>query len=113
MSVEVVLDIYSGRENPRWHLDRAGITRLEQLLHTVQKKTNELPQPPALGYRGFHLQAVQEKLPAHITVFDGVVQTESGNFRDPARRLEKWLVEEARHVVDANTYSYLKSSIPN
>lgn len=109
MPVEVVLDIYSGRENPKWHLDRQAVAKLEQLWRSLQEKTNELPQPPALGYRGFHLHAVKEKLPSRITVFQGIVQTESGNYRDPGRRLETWLIHEARGIVDAPTYSYLES----
>jgi hypothetical protein len=111
MPVEVVLDIYSGRENPKWHLDRAGVAELERLFGHLQERTNELPQPPALGYRGFHLHAVNEKLPARITVFQGIVQTEKGNFHDPGRELETWLIHKSRAVVDPPTYSYLESLI--
>jgi len=109
MSVEVVLDIYSGRKNPAWSLDRQEINELGQQLGRLHKQTNELPQPPALGYRGFRIHAVHEKMPSHITVFDGIVQTESGNFHDRAHEFERWLIRQSRGHVDASTYSYLES----
>lgn len=111
MPVEVVLDLYSGRENPKWQMARADISELEQLFGRLQEKTNELPQPPALGYRGFHLHSVGEKLPGRMTIFQGIVQTESGNFRDSGRHIEKWMIHKSRSVVDAATYRYLESLV--
>jgi len=110
MGVEVILDIYSGRENPKWTLDGPAIVELGQLLGSIwAKKTEQLPQPPALGYRGFHLRSFQEPMPSHITVFQGTVLTESGNFQDSGRKIERWLTGHARSFVDADTYKYLES----
>ena len=111
MAVEVILDIYSGRENPKWHLAPGEIAELSRQLKLIRKKTDQLPQAPALGYRGFHLHATGENLPAHITVFAGVLQTEKGNFLDEGHALEKWLARKARSVVDAPTYEYLESQV--
>lgn len=109
MPVEVVLDIYSGRTNPAWTLNRREITGLGQRLRNLHQETSSLPQPPALGYRGFHLRTSQEKMSSLIIVFNDIVQTESGNFLDPARNLERWLISLARDHVDAASFSYLNT----
>lgn len=112
MSVELTLDVYSGRENPKCKLNDAEVQELGQQLRQIQNsKTNRLPNPPALGYRGLHLHATEKGLPSRMTVFDGIVQTESGNFQDSERKIEKWLVQKCRHVVDEPTYSYLQSAL--
>jgi hypothetical protein len=112
MGVEVILDIYSGRENPKWSLEKPAIVELGQLLGAIEAKKNaQLPQPPALGYRGFHLRTFQERLPSHITVFMGAVVTESGNFQDLGRKIEQWLVGHSRKFVDNETYKYLESLV--
>ena len=110
MAVEVILDIYSGRENPRWRIAPPEILKLQQKLNGIwKKKTNHLPDPPGLGYRGFHLSATEENMPKHMTVFESVVQTESGNFQDPDRGIEKWLIQQSKGHADKATYDYLVS----
>jgi hypothetical protein len=110
MGVEVILDIYSGRENPKWALERPAIVELGQLLGGLRKENaGQLPQPPALGYRGFHLRTFQEPMPRHITVFMGTVITESGIFQDSGQKIEKWLATHSRKFVDPETYQYLES----
>ena len=109
MSVEVLLDIYSGRPNPKWRLDPEAAAELGRLFGQAKEKTNDLPQPPALGYRGFHLSATGEAIPSHCTVFEGIVQTESGNVRDKGRVIEKWLIRHSKAHVELATYQYLET----
>ena len=49
----VELDVFSGRPNPRWHVDEP-IDRQIRELHGRLASTSILPaEPPGLGYRGF------------------------------------------------------------
>jgi hypothetical protein len=83
--VEVELDVFLGRPNPRWLLSRASA---EQLL--AQLPSEPIPTPrPALGYRGF------------------VVRINSGGIKRVVEvhhyaALERWLLESGRFRLGAD-----------
>jgi hypothetical protein len=51
--VPIELDIFSGRENPRWVLDRTGSEGLRDLQRRLRPGQPSTDEPPGLGYRGF------------------------------------------------------------
>jgi hypothetical protein len=100
-NVEVFLDIYSGRENPRWTLSG---TRVEELKARLEELPESDPNPiPGLGYRGFLLLSDPhgERVESAIRVFDSVIsithQDRTRHYRD-INRLEEWLVSQAREL---------------
>jgi hypothetical protein len=102
MKIEVELDVFSGRPNPRWTLDTELAQRVADLLQKQgHPKVASLPSA-ILGYRGFVLQIDDERplTASVIRVCGGIVSTGSGqgatHFAIPA--LESMLLEDAeRH----------------
>lgn len=113
MSTDVELDIYSGRPNPLRTLDRPEVERLNHKLKQLlipANRTNLLPSLPSLGYRGFHIHT-NDSFPNDIVVFDGIAQTEHGNYRDPRKLLEEFLCQLFLSQLDQETSSFLRSAI--
>jgi hypothetical protein len=65
--VEVQLDVFSGRANPRWTLSGERARELGERLTGVEPA--EPREPPALGYRGFLISDARIKL----RVFDSLL----------------------------------------
>lgn len=83
----VELDIFSGRENPRWQLDGAEAARVRELIDALAPPPAAAPPvPPALGYRGFRIDGA-------TTVYRGFVRTPQRLLADPQHRLERLLLE--------------------
>lgn len=80
--VEVELDIFSGRPNPRWTF---GGDRAREFLEARRAtEPAEKREPPDLGYRGFVIRTADG---AHIRAFDGVLtvageRQEATSYRD-------------------------------
>jgi hypothetical protein len=97
MAVEVVLNVFSGRPNPRWRLDEEQARELDQLLGSLET----LPEGKAerkLGYRGFLIlnEPKPENGPVEkARIFHGVVERPEGALLDRDRSLERWLLESA------------------
>jgi hypothetical protein len=91
--VEVELDVFSGRPNPRWTLAARRAEELGQLLRDLEPA--DRLDPPGLGYRGFVLRSGGAK----ATVFRGVLSVvrddDIAHFRD-AHGLEQLLLRQAR-----------------
>ena len=116
----VVLDIFSGRPNPRWELRSDEESHLHDLLSNLRPRPETDALPQRLGYRGFILSSDKceragEK-PVHLVVFhDAVVGTECNRqvcLEDPDRTLEHWLLESVspKHL-NSQLYSALKLKI--
>ncbi len=88
MLVEV--DVFSGRQNPRWILSDEDAAHLRGLLAQLELDNTSIPDPPDLGYRGFRCTE------GHVTVavvhHERAVVGDEGR-TDPQRRVERWLVE--------------------
>jgi hypothetical protein len=98
MTVEV--DLYSGRENPRYTLGPRTVQELARRLEVLPAVSGAVSAREGLGYRGLHLIAVASETPAaDIRVSNGVVilrDERSGAERrlgDPRRELERWLID--------------------
>ncbi|HXQ17278.1 MAG TPA: hypothetical protein VN814_21890 [Caulobacteraceae bacterium] len=86
--MRVELDLFSGRPNPSWELDEAGVREFERLM-TRLKPGFATPEPPALGYRGFLLQAVSGVSRA----YRGFVFMPQGVLDDPSCSIEWFLLD--------------------
>jgi hypothetical protein len=102
-AVVVFLLVYSGRPDPSWPLDQAGVADVAARLADVRGRALPVPTPPPrLGYRGFRIENRPrvDRLPPVLLVGGGAVveATEKGDseaWADVAD-LEPWLLENAR-----------------
>ena len=114
MPIEVELDIFSGRPNPKWKLSpRLESELFEQMDALAPDPRGSFPQPPGLGYRGFLLRKENETREHDTRVYGGAVTTAEGVKKDPARRLEKWLLKtaETAHSVEAQILDIVKDEL--
>ena len=93
-NMEVELDAFSGRPNPRWVLTGDEATHLLRELQSLPE-TKDSPEPPDLGFRGFLLHADDR----YIRIFSGRIVVEiSGKrtvFKD-IHGVEQELARQAR-----------------
>jgi hypothetical protein len=90
--VEVELDVFSGRPNPRWSLDPVVAERLAAVLHALSTEGGRPSRGgwglPGLGYRGFvvHTDGVVWR------AWRGLLIGDSELVDDPPRSVERLLV---------------------
>lgn len=75
--IEVELDAFSGRPNPRWNLDEDTSAQPVEQLQTLLVTRSSVSVQPGLGYRGFILHGADFT----ARVFGGVVQVNRGEMR--------------------------------
>lgn len=71
--MEVELDLFSGRPNPRWELNAEEAATLADRLRDLPRGLRG-GEPPSLGYRGFvvHNPKRELGLPALLRIYQGV-----------------------------------------
>jgi hypothetical protein len=81
--VEVELDAFSGRPNPKWMLSEEKASRVLEKIESLPE-IKDAPHPPDLGFRGFVLRVGGQS----IRVFGGCVVVQSAGmvkvYRDTA-----------------------------
>src|SRR5258708_6876659 len=96
MPIEVELDVFSGRPNPRWVLSSSQEIEWTIRLDSLPNAANrDLPELPGLGYRGFVVKATDQ-----TKVYGGLVKINDELYRDHGRYLEKWLLSTSGSSVD-------------
>jgi hypothetical protein len=111
-AVEVEIQVFSGRPNPRWTLSDADIAALRSKLSGL-RKGGPGPRPGNLGYGGVTVRVTRgDDWTLHV--HDGLAEAKRGArtdfLLDRQRALERWLVAtgrtllspEVRKVVDAD-----------
>ena len=99
LKIEVVLDIFSGRPNPKWTL---SIEQVEELKTKLGKFPTAQPKmPPGLGYRGITITNLSKapSIPERIIAYNGVLSiTDKGvtTYREDVNNIEKWGLNQAR-----------------
>lgn len=105
MNLEVEIDLFSGRPNPRW---RMGATESSHFLSLL----SQLPAvaggrlPEALGYRGMIISSAVGPVAGYdrVICYRGLVFGQRGEaveaFADHDRALERWLAERAGSQLD-------------
>jgi hypothetical protein len=97
-SMEVEVDLYAGRPNPRWPLDPTLTGELLERLAALPSLVGPAQARDRLGYRGLRITGDQSELLAEILVSDGVViakEPGGGSYmrQDRGRELERWIIE--------------------
>jgi len=69
-------DVFSGRPNPTWELPDAVARQLEAACDRLNSAHNEIPERPALGYRGCELKAADGRT---WKAFGGIILIASGH----------------------------------
>ena len=100
MSWEIVLDIFSGRPNPRWILDPGQEADLSMRLSKLSPGQGLAASLPGLGYRGFIINPSQSDGGGHLRVFNRIIQGPVGIFEDSNRNLERWLLQTAHPFIE-------------
>jgi hypothetical protein len=93
-AIEVELDAFSGRPNPKWTLSGEKSSQLLRKIDSLHE-TGDAPHPPDLGFRGFVLKSGDRS----IRVYGGRIAIETAGavrvYRDTAG-IQAELTEEAR-----------------
>jgi hypothetical protein len=113
-TVDVEIDLYSGRENPAWKLGGVDAARLLTLVAELPRNSGIIPaMPERLGYRGLRLAVTSAGATERFVIAYGNVTIESAkatqwrNFRDPNRALEKWLLRTGKQQLGEDLIEYL------
>ena len=116
--LDVELDAFSGRPNPRWELTTAQAAefwdRIRRLRPTIQ---DGQVRGEGLGYRGFVVRPTGEPVGGfdHVTLYRGTVLVQvrdrTERFSDPNRGLERWLLDSARGQVSESVLSHIQPEI--
>jgi len=98
-SVEVILDIFSGRRNPSWALTKPELDELRLRLKRLPSSARR--EPPQLGYRGVIItnNLKTPGIPERIMAYDGVLALTNKGFieyRADSNHVEKWILDKAR-----------------
>ncbi|HKE18668.1 MAG TPA: hypothetical protein VKB80_27515 [Kofleriaceae bacterium] len=105
MSINVTLNIFSGRPNPTWQLTDSQALELRERLDAIRGTSFDKPAGAlgGLGYTGFTLAATQEdNIEPEIFVHDDVVDLGPQNvsLRGANRELENWLIASGGDAVE-------------
>ena len=115
MNVEV--DLYSGRRNPRFHLEPTAAAELMRRLAALPPSSGSTMPRQGLGYRGLRIDVgAPEPGIAEVVVSDGVVilRDRGGMERvleDPQRELERWIVEAGVANLDPDEIAVLRQDL--
>jgi hypothetical protein len=95
MPIEVELEIFSGRPNPTWVLEKSlqaeCVSRLKAMRPALD---SAFPPPQGLGYRGFIVRVPKGlDCSGETLVYRGIAERGGRRYEDPDRRFEKWLLE--------------------
>lgn len=105
--VSIEVDVFSGRNNPRFALDQSAANELATGLSGLDQSVIT-PRNVGLGYRGFVLTFVDSAgAQRSLRVFDGAVASDGPSSvgipggTDTDRELEQWLFDRSEGQVDA------------
>ena len=88
-AVLVELDIFSGRPNPCWELDKPTAEALYRLISQLDTASGGPLDRPGLGYRGFIMRDGSGERRA----YNGYVISPNRTVADPSARVERFLLD--------------------
>jgi hypothetical protein len=115
--LQIELDAFSGRPNPRWELTGTQAAEFLTLLRALRPAHGSHSMADGLGYRGFIVSANDGPVGGYddIRLYRGTVLARRGGrtetFSDPERVLERWLLGSARGHVAESVLQYIQSEI--
>ncbi len=108
--VRVTLGIYSGREDPSWLLAADEVAALDRALNALPRAVGRPPEA-GLGYRGFTIERSDGTLVAYGGAVAPPGRGERALLSDPARTIERLLLESARTHVAGNELAEVERSL--
>ncbi|MGW0518519.1 hypothetical protein [Crossiella sp. NPDC003009] len=115
--MDVEVDLYSGRPNPRFRLDPATGTELLRRLAGLDPAPAPDTRPDPLGYRGLRVEPGSAGAPiAEVVIAGGAVLVRERGGRelwlvDRGRELERWLAGQAGSGLDAGVLDVLREEL--
>jgi hypothetical protein len=115
--LQIELDAFSGRPNPRWELTGAEAEEFLERLRALEPTGGSTAAGDGLGYRGFIARPNGEPSDGlgEIRIYGGTVLAQRGGraerLSDPGRGLERWLLDTARGHVAEPVLSHVRGEI--
>lgn len=91
--MQVMLDIFSGKPNPNWEITSDEEAYLHTLLLKLQPKSSADFSNMNLGYRGFILSSIQDRICVFYDTVVGIKFYQEICLNDPDRTLENYLID--------------------
>ena len=111
--LQVELDAFSGRPNPRWELSSEQSADFAARFRSLKPANAAAAAGEGLGYRGFVVRSLDGY--DEVRIFRGTVTAlRSGKtelLSDPDGALERWLLDSARDHVDEPVLNYIRTEI--
>lgn len=114
--MQVELDAFSGRPNPYWTLTSSEARDFAIRFRSLPQYQGEGSVKEGLGYRGLIVTEPGQKIESYnaIVVSNGVVEarwdSQSRQFTDQNRELERWLFQTGRGRLDDELYRQVGQS---
>jgi hypothetical protein len=115
--MQVEVDVFSGRLNPHWELTAQESNEFVQRFQSLSPSSGEGAVKEGLGYRGLIVSAPEKEIEGfqEILVSNGLVvarrDSQSQQFVDRNRVLEKWLFQTGKGRLDNELYRQISGSI--
>jgi hypothetical protein len=114
--VDVEVDLYSGRPNPRFRLSAEAADELLRRINVLPAAAEAVPPVERLGYRGLRVHAGTSSSPSEVMISGGTVTVgnAAGEVRqlvDRDRGLERWLIDAGSGELDADLVTMLRKEV--
>jgi len=98
LRIEAMLDIFSGRPNPKWILFREQVEELRAKLGKFPAAQPKMP--PGLGYRGVMITNLNKSpgFPERILAYHGIVSIMDKGitiYQEDVNHIEGWILDQA------------------
>jgi hypothetical protein len=115
--MQIEMDIFSGRPNPRWTLTKQQMAEWNNLLQELPEGEANVESPPGLGYRGFIVAPVGESQSEcdETRVFRESIsvrrECKLSQFIDKERTLERFLLHTSQDHIESGLYQQIERTI--
>ena len=115
--MQVEVDAFSGRPNPHWNLTPQEADEFVKLFQSLPQHKGEGSVKEGLGYRGLIVTKPGENIQGYneILISQGLVvarrNSQSKQFTDKGRGLERWLFQTGRGRLDETLYQQIGNQI--
>jgi hypothetical protein len=111
--IQVEVDVYSGRPNPRWDLSTQQAADFLKMVQALPERESDSALFEGLGYRGLKItgSGLSQEGYTEIVISRGIVirkeENRSPQFTDKGRALERWLLQTGKGKLEDKLYEYL------
>ena len=111
--LQVEVDVYSGRPNPRWNLSAQQTEEFLKMVRALPERERESALNQNLGYRGLKVKGshLDKDGCKEIVIGNGIVVVQEENnsqqLTDKDRAVERWLLWTGKGKLETGLYDYL------